>query len=100
VLFLFGASYLRCTARSPEQLHPAGPHNACNATTPAAPVPTLSDLSQAAAAYEDAFGVPAPFPIGISDAYMIEVFTQAVRDGQPIPVDFGWWDYLPPGAVS
>lgn len=57
-------------------------------------------LVAAQQSYFEIFKLMPPFPAGVSDARIVEVLERAVKEGKPIPEDFDWWDYLPPGAVA
>lgn len=61
---------------------------------------TDEDVTQVAVRYSERFDLPAPQPFGVSNKRMIEVLLAAIRAGRPVPDDFDWWDYLPPGAVA
>ena len=61
---------------------------------------TDEDVIEVSVRYAERFGIDPPRPHGVANKRLIEMLMQAMRDGRPVPDDFDWWDYLPPGAVA
>ena len=72
---------------------------ACRVNNVATP-DAAARLDAAMKSYERRFNRPAPMPAFVGEEDVATVLEAAVRRGRPVPKDFDWYWWLPPGALA